>query len=274
MPIVINGGTLVENETGPGVANPLGTGQIAIAPGAILQVNNSNGGLLCTFSNSISIGNGSGGTATIQSIAGINAFSGSVAFAVGSSTPTLLLNNTQGTGNRVLTFSGAFSGTGNIVANCSNVAPISLTGMVNNTGTIANLSTGTGAVTISGNIGANVTGVAENGSSPLILSGVNTYSGPTMVSAGTLQLGNASGLGTGNLTVNAGLVDLAGYSPTITSLSGSTGVITNSSTSSSAALLMNQSISTTFGGTLQDGQGAGPVDERGWQSEPLGQQCL
>ncbi len=89
----------------------------------------------------------------------------------------------------------------------------------------------------------------------LTLMASNTYAGGTTVSGGTLQLGNATALGSGGLAANSGVVDLAGNSPTLASLSGLAGAITNSS-SSLATLGLNQSIPTTFGGTLRNGQGS------------------
>ena len=84
-----------------------------------------------------------------------------------------------------------------------------------------------------------------------MLNAANTYTGGTTVDNGTLQVGNVSALGTGGLAANYGTVDLTKYSPTVTSLSGGGGVITNSV--SAATLYVNQSTSTNFGGTLQDG---------------------
>ena len=85
------------------------------------------------------------------------------------------------------------------------------------------------------------------GNGLLALAGSNAYSGGTTVSGGTLQLGNASALGTGGLTANNGTVDLASFSPTVSSLSGAAGTITNSGGSDST-LTVNQPIATTFGG--------------------------
>ena len=92
------------------------------------------------------------------------------------------------------------------------------------------------------------------GTHTLTLANSNFYTGGTTVNGGTLQLGNIGALGSGGLTVNNGAVDLAGYSPTVPSLSGgSAGTITNSF--SSAKLTVNQASTTTFGGNLQDGVG-------------------
>jgi autotransporter-associated beta strand protein len=83
----------------------------------------------------------------------------------------------------------------------------------------------------------------------------NTYNGGTYVEgSGTLQVGSPTALGTGGLTADAGRVDLAGFSPTIASLSGAAGVITNSSTTAST-LTVSQAATTTFSGTLQNGSG-------------------
>ncbi len=54
--------------------------------------------------------------------------------------------------------------------------------------------------------------------------------------------------------MNAGVLDLNGNSPTISSLSGAAGTVTNS-TGPQATLTLNQTTATTFGGTLRDGGG-------------------
>ncbi len=69
-----------------------------------------------------------------------------------------------------------------------------------------------------------------------------------------MQLGSDFALGAGGLTGNNGTLDLAGFSPTLLSLSGSGCVITNSSANSST-LTVSQSATTDFGGTMQDGSG-------------------
>jgi autotransporter-associated beta strand protein len=73
-------------------------------------------------------------------------------------------------------------------------------GIINNAGVGRTIS-------ISNNIGDGVGGavqVQQLGSSTLILSGTNTYSGGTLLSAGTLQITNSSSVGSGDVTLNGG----------------------------------------------------------------------
>jgi autotransporter-associated beta strand protein len=67
-------------------------------------------------------------------------------------------------------------------------------------------------------------------------------------------LGSVNALAAGGLTANNGVVDLASYSPTVASLSGSAGVITNNSFEP-AILSVNPSVptATTFSGAFYDG---------------------
>jgi fibronectin-binding autotransporter adhesin len=105
--------------------------------------------------------------------------------------------------------------------------------------------------------------LVHTGSGLLSLAAANGYGGGTQVSGGTLQLGNASALGTGGLAVNGGVLDLAGYSISVPSVSGAAGVVTNSGFEATVTLTVNQSIPTTFGGTIADGAGTTLLDLTG-----------
>jgi fibronectin-binding autotransporter adhesin len=103
---------------------------------------------------------------------------------------------------------------------------------------IANAITGTGAVTQSGSGTTTLTGAANS------LGAVN-------VNAGVLQVGAAGAIGTaGNVTINGGMLDLDGNSPTIASLSGAGGSVDNSVAAATPTLTINGSGSTTYSGTI------------------------
>ncbi len=72
-------------------------------------------------------------------------------------------------------------------------------------------------------------GLIKSGSGRLNLNNANTYNGGTTVQAGTLQLGNTTGLGasSGPLTVNGGLLNLNDQTVSIGNLSGTGGTIAN-----------------------------------------------
>ncbi|MBI3601279.1 MAG: autotransporter-associated beta strand repeat-containing protein, partial [Candidatus Omnitrophica bacterium] len=67
--------------------------------------------------------------------------------------------------------------------------------------------TGSGNTTISGVIGSGAGGLTKSGTGTLTLSGANTYSGTTTLSAGTLNINNATALGTGTFTISGGTID-------------------------------------------------------------------
>ncbi|MCL1633627.1 autotransporter-associated beta strand repeat-containing protein [Luteimonas sp. SX5] len=91
--------------------------------------------------------------------------------------------------------------------------------------TMSGIATGTG-------------GLFKDGAGTLVLSGNNTYTGGTQVTAGILQAGsnqafggNATGAGAGAMTVNAGTtLDLAGFSPWVGGLNGAGNVLLGSGT--------------------------------------------
>ena len=93
----------------------------------------------------------------------------------------------------------------------------------------------TNALTVQGAISDDGAGysLTKTGVGTLILSAANTYSGGTVVSAGTLMLGSGGSLlSTAALTANGGAFDLAGNNQTVASLSDgglSTGTVTSSS---------------------------------------------
>ena len=113
---------------------------------------------------------------------------------VHSATGGLVFSSATVANNGNITFSGNGAGTVNFSA-----------ADINNTGTITNNGTTTGTTTIGGAIGTNVTGVVQNSTtSRLVLSGANTYTSATTVTAGRMQVtGTGTLAGTSNLSVGA-----------------------------------------------------------------------
>ena len=134
----------------------------------------------------------------------------------------------------------------------------------------ANVFLGGGVLTLSGTGGSttypgsisDLGGASANTGGSLVmagpglqnLAGSNSYSGGTQVTGGTLQLGNVNALGSGGLAANGGVLDLAGLSVTVSSLSGAAGTVTTS-VAQPVTLTVAQSGTTFFGGTLQNGAG-------------------
>ncbi|MBT8562848.1 filamentous hemagglutinin N-terminal domain-containing protein [Polynucleobacter paneuropaeus] len=212
------------------------SGTITFATGSL----NNTG----TITNS---GSGSG-TTTISAAVGSNV----TGIAESSSNSALTLSGaitTAGTtftnsGTNTLTISGGISGTGtgNVIFNNNSSGTITVsTTSINNTGTITNSGSGTGTTTISAAVGSNVTGVIENGTSPLTLSGSNgSFTGSTTITAGTINAGSGNALGTGAVGIgSSGILNLT-YTGTValgSTLSMSTGAaITNSANTSSLSV--------------------------------------
>ena len=191
--------------------------------------------------------------AGIFTLSGNNTYTGATTVSVG----TLQVGSTTGfssgsafTVNSVLDLAG-FSNT---------VASLAGSGIVTNSGASAATLTvgdnGTNTV-FSGTLtnGTGTLGLTKNGVGIFTLSGNNTYTGATTVSAGTLQVGSTTGFSSGSaFTVNS-VLDLAGFSNTVASLAGS-GSVTNSGASPATLTAGGDGSSTAFSGTLANGTGS------------------
>lgn len=137
---------------------------------------------------------------------------------------------------------GTFSGTGNLSLNVSGLAvtsnntnnPLSssmtVTGAVTTSGALTNVGTGTGWVGVSGAI-SNVSNVTQNSAtSMMILSGTNTYTSATNVSAGVLRLSSAGAVA-GSTSVNVASGSTLQLSTNVTAASGATLTVSGNGTS-------------------------------------------
>lgn len=183
----------ISTNIGAAVSIPLGV-EVTIGTLSIGDTNNTHGFTLgATGGPILTLDNGA-------SAASITAVAGSISQTIAA--PLSLLSSTTNisnlatsvtTGTRTLTLSGAISSgsAGNKeIAFSSNIASSQIAA----TGVISNGPSGTVSVSKAGANGI------------LILSGNNSYSGGTTLTAGTLYVNHASALGTGVLTISGGTI--------------------------------------------------------------------
>ncbi len=119
--------------------------------------------------------------------------------------------------------------------------------------TIGNAS---GAIGITG-----ATAIVKNGSGTVTLNGVNTHTGGTTITAGTLKTGVNGALGNGNyaLTITGGTFDLNGVaSQQVSAFNGSGGTVLNSVNGGTAILVVGgDHLGGTYSGTIADNAGGG-----------------
>lgn len=119
---------------------------------------------------------------------------------------------------------------------------------------VLTVGSGNGSGTFSGlikNTSATV-GLTKIGNGAQTLASANTYSGPTVMNAGTLRVGNLNALGSGVVTNNAGTLDLM-TDALVAGLNGSGGTVVNASGSGTNRLIVQGT--STYGGLIADGAG-------------------
>ncbi|MEI6239217.1 MAG: autotransporter-associated beta strand repeat-containing protein [Planctomycetia bacterium] len=95
------------------------------------------------------------------------------------------------------------------------------------------------------------------GTGTFTLSGANTYTGGTRITAGRVVVSNTGALGAASntLTVDGGTLDLNGRSITVGLLSGSAAGVITSGVSGAAAITLGTSGTSTFTGAITNGSG-------------------
>lgn len=100
--------------------------------------------------------------------------------------------------------------------------------------------------------GSGITSISKSGTGILIVSGTNTYTGTTTVSAGTLRLGSATSLADASAVTVTGTLDLNNFNETLGSLAGA-GTVTSSVAGNPVLAVGNDNTSTSFSGIIQNG---------------------
>jgi fibronectin-binding autotransporter adhesin len=194
---------------------------------------NSNTGLVGAVNlgaNTLTISGGSAGNA-VSSFGGVIAGAGALAVTGGTTTlygtSTFAGGTTVNSGAALLLDSAAAMGSssGSLVVNGG---VVDLKGVSPTTGTVSLASgsiidsVGGGVMnasaytlqsgTVSAALGGSGAGLTKTTSGLAMLTAANSYSGSTVIAAGTLQLGATGTLGSGNVTINSGgVLDVSAY---------------------------------------------------------------
>lgn len=195
-------------------------------------------GILLLASNN-ALGDGTDNTSSVTVASGAELHIADITL---TAAPTLTLNGTGfGEGALIATAgTGTSTYSGDIILGSNSTISVRAGGnlilsSVNNlTGSGFNLSlTGEGDGVLNANIATNSGGVIKAGGGTWILTGDSTYSGNTLINAGTLQIGNGGStglIGTGNITNNGNLIfNVNNTAYVIGDMSG-TGSLTNTDT--------------------------------------------
>ncbi len=176
----------------------------------------------------------SGAAGVIRNAAGNNTIAGNIGMTSGNGTVKILSNG------------GSLTLSGTVTANVTRDFELS--------------GTSTGANTFSGVLrdnGANLASLVKSGAGTWTVSGSNTHTNGTRVTAGTLILGNNNALGapTGSLAVTGGTLDMNGYNATVGLLTGNSGALITTSSNASIVLTASSSTSGTYAGSIANTSG-------------------
>jgi autotransporter-associated beta strand protein len=116
--------------------------------------------------------------------------------------------------------------------------------------------------------GAGGVALIKNGGGTETLSGPNTYSGATTISAGTLQVGAANAIPSTTDVTDNGTLDLAGNADTIGALAGSGAVLDSNATGATLTVGATGN-NGTFSGTIIDQNGSLSFTKTGASTETL-----
>lgn len=194
----------------------------SVSSGAALQLSNAANGNLNVATKLTLSGNGIGGNGALQNVAGTNTWSGGI---------TVTTANTR---------IQAESGT-----------QLTLSGNINSSTSGSLEFGGAGSIHVSGAIGTGVTGVTKKDGGTTTLAGLNAFSGPVAVQAGTLSVQSNSALGMNNTATVSNGATLAFDSTANGPLTITTGTINvNGTGAGGAGALRNTAGNNVFSGTV------------------------
>ena len=249
--IIVNGSTETQ------------TVNLAIALGANGTIDAASGAVV--VDGVISGGHGLTKTGDSQlTLSGSNTYTGGTTINAGA--VVISGSGTIGTGGDLTLGGGSLDlgGTGQTVGAVSVTAAAAGGDTISSgslTGASYAASNAAGEAIISANLAGGAAGLAKSGDGTLTLSGNNTYTGPTSISAGALKLGAAGalpqGADKGDVTVD-GTLDLNGISTTINGFSGA-GAVTNGDAAAVVLTVGGGDKDGSFFGLIEDGSGGGTV---------------
>ncbi|MBT3374776.1 MAG: hypothetical protein HN406_04215, partial [Lentisphaerae bacterium] len=238
---VAGGATLDLDGNSDTVASLAGAGDVALGTGTLTTGDANDTTLSGVMSGSGGLTKVGSGTFTLS---GANTYTGATAVDDGTlklGASDVLSNSTATTvaASKTLDLDGnsdtigSLAGAGNVMLGVGTLTA----GASNASTTFSGIISGSG-------------GLAKSGNGTFTISGANTYTGVTTVSAGTLQLGASDVIADSSDVSVAGTLDLDGNSDTVGALSGN-----GSITLGAGTLTAGDGANTTFGGVISDNGG-------------------
>ena len=224
---------------GGSMGGSVGTGTLNIRDSAVVSAGSGTGTITlsnyATATGTLNIGSGlTAGTLNAATVTGgdgtatVNFNHNEAAYTFAPILAGSLSVNQTGTGLTSLTGTNTYTGTTTITDGELRIGSGGTTGTLG-TGAVTNnaalLFNRSNDLTVSNAISGTGT-LEKQGAGILTLTGTNTYTGLTTVSAGTLAYGADNVISTGGLTVSGGTLDIGSYSDTLGTVTLSSGTIT------------------------------------------------
>lgn len=242
-----NSGTFILTGSDETVGSIFGSGDINLNANTLTTGDATNVEISGVISGAGDLVKQGAGTLTLS---GANTYSGGTAINAG----VLTTNNVSALGTGTVTVNGGAL----TLASDLTIGALAGAGNVTNGGNLLTTGDNNASTTYSGVL-AGSGGLTKRGSGEMVLIGANTYTGETIVNAGTLTAGSADAFGNGaNFGVGAGTADLGGFTITKNSLIVQNGTLRNGTLNMTAGgQFQNATIDAVLSG-VGDAISAGP----------------